>query len=138
MYVKDTVYHLATTSAHYKRARQFLSNHDAVFERLTFPTITAERDDEIIGVLSTQHHDSAIIAGPLVVDIGDGNPSFVVIRLWQAYERVLHEAGVTEYLFAVPEGESAWNEAVNQMEVDVWKHHKGAIWYRKGVEWDLK
>lgn len=70
---------------------------------LGFPTVVAERDGEILGLLSTNTECNwALMAGPLALK----RPSFItVMRLCEAYEVVLRKMGVTRYCFFI----SVWN-----------------------------
>lgn len=71
---------------------------------LGFPTIVAERDGEILGLLSTNTECQwALMAGPLALK----HPSFIIVlRLCEAYEVALQLMGVTRYCFFI----SAWNK----------------------------
>lgn len=65
---------------------------------LCFPTVVAERDDEIVGFLSSNRCSWCIMAGPLEMI----NPSGITaMRLLEAYENCLHAMGVTRYCFTV-------------------------------------
>ena len=93
-----TQYHLATTSHDYRRCNEFLRGAEVEYKHLSFPTVMAERDGGIVGIVSTQPRKDLVVAGPMHVGV-DGNPSFVFMRLVECYERVLKLAGVTFYHF---------------------------------------
>ena len=93
-----TQYHLATTSHDYRRCNKFLRGAAIEYKHLSFPTVMAERNDDIVGIVSTQPRKDMIAAGPVHVSV-EGNPTFVFIRLIEAYENVLRAAGVSTYYF---------------------------------------
>lgn len=92
----NTQYHLATTPHDYRRCNEFLRNDSVEYKHLSFPTVMAERDDAIIGIVSTQPRKDMIAIGPVHISI-EGNPIFVFIHLIEAYENVLRAAGVSIY-----------------------------------------
>ena len=134
MRAKGTDYRLATTSADYKRIRNFLKDQEIEFSRLSFPSIFAERNGVVVGTLSTTYDANLIIAGPLAADVGRGNPAFVLVRLIQAYERVLERTGVSEYLFWVWEHQGPWISTLKDAGLTPWERKDGRLWFKKEVD----
>lgn len=99
MYPRNTIYRLARTPRDYRACRKlFEENHGAEpLHNLSYPTVVAVRDGEIIGFLSTDTRKKVIMAGPLEVKGGKNMITF--IRLIEAYEVVLRVSGVTSFMF---------------------------------------
>jgi hypothetical protein len=92
MIPRDTVYRVAASPADYKACRAL---QGAPADRLTFPTIMAERGGRLIGFLGTQPRRDMILAGPLVIE---GGSVFTVIRLVEVYDAIMRKAGVSRYV----------------------------------------
>jgi hypothetical protein len=116
----------------YRAAHAFLRAQDAD-EPLSFPTVVAIRDDAIVGLLSTQTGQGAVIAGPLVISMA--RPIFIAIRLIEAYERVLWEAGVRSYRFGIDATEGkAWADMVQRYGFEPYTEHAGALWFKRELQ----
>jgi len=126
MIPRDTHYRLACSPADYRRCRAFLAERMAVHP-LSFPTVYAERDGRVIGVLATQPPKKAIIAGPLAVE---GRSPFTALRLIEAYDRVMREAGV-DYHFHVAVANASWRRVVEQMGLRPFHEDEHGVWYRR-------
>ena len=131
--MKTTQYHLATTSHDYRRCNKFLREAEVEYKRLSFPTVMAERNGGIVGIVSTQPRKDMIAAGPIYVDV-DGNTSFVLIRLIEAYENILRAAGVKDYYFSIT-GQilSIMTRLMGSLEADKLEEVDGYTWFRKAV-----
>lgn len=118
MFPRSTKYRLATSPNDYKACRAlFAENHGADPDHsLTFPTVLAERNGEVVGFLSTWDDKKALIAGPL--EVKGGKNIFTFIRLIEAYENVMRSAGVTQFLFCtkVARGDSFDPERIKEYE----------------------
>jgi len=93
-----TTYKLVSTPREYTLCHEFLREENVKFDGLSFPTVVAFRGLQMVGLISTVKDKDAVVAGPIHISV-DGNPSFVMIRLVEAYENVLRRAGLTQYLF---------------------------------------
>lgn len=131
----ETNYFLATTPQHYKNARVFMKDDLDDNDHLSFPTIIAERDDEVIGVLSTRPTKNMIIAGPIRIDV-KGNPTFTLIRLVDCYEFILRKAGITSYLMHTTD--DYFIDTINKIS-DKWPIEpiasapEGGLWFRRSM-----
>jgi len=95
-----TTYRLATQPDDYDTCRLFVPG------KFGFPTILAERDGELLGFLGTHPRDDAVVVGPIFVREDKRGTGFIALRLIESYEKVLHAAGVSEYLLSAdPEDE---------------------------------
>ena len=126
MIPRDTHYRLACTPADYRRCRAFLAERMAVHP-LSFPTVYAERDGRLIGVLATQPPKKAIIAGPLAVE---GRSPFTALRLIEAYDRVMREAGV-DYDFCVAPDNVHWRSVIEQMGLRPFHEDAMGVWFQR-------
>jgi hypothetical protein len=107
-----THYYLADTSVHYKKAHAFLRGRREDVDRLCFPTIIAERDEEVIGIISRRDEKFGIVAGPMVVAVD--RPQFVLLKLADMFEKVLKTLGITTYMFAVDSLHEQWVDIINK------------------------
>jgi hypothetical protein len=109
-----TDYKIAQTAYDYKRCHGLLLKVGRDQPGITFPTIMAEKDGELTGVLCTHISNKMIFAGP--VAIRDDAPHYwTFIRLIEAYENVMRTAKITTYLFAVPKTETKYLELIEKV-----------------------
>jgi hypothetical protein len=66
---------------------------------LGFPVVVAVRNDKVIGFLSTQNRDDAVVAGPLEINLKI--KAFVCIALIEAYDNLMRNLGIKVYWFHV-------------------------------------
>lgn len=92
----STAYTLARSSKDYREVNEFLSERNIKSAGLGFPTIIARRKEEVVGVAGNVRAQKRITMG-LYTDVGEGNKSFVSMRLSSCYDGVLRKAGVTKY-----------------------------------------
>lgn len=121
---------VCTSPADYKRCHTFLTSQEAD-QPLQYPTVFAEREGEVVGLLTSSTKKQALCAGPLV--IGTKKPAFVAIRLLEAYEKVLALAGVQRYLFCIDKTNAKWNTVVQQCGLTPYHETDTAWWYSKKV-----
>ena len=94
----NTDYSLARSSKDYREANKFLKDREVEYTGLSFPTIIARREKDVIGVISTVKDEPRITAGPLHVDVGKGSQElFTTIKLTSCYDGILKKAGITKY-----------------------------------------
>lgn len=86
------------TKKDYRTLHAFMAEQEAERNTLGFPTVLAEKDGEILGLLGTLVKSNLIIAGPLVIK-KDRPRYFTIIRLVEAYEAAMLSLGVTSYIF---------------------------------------
>lgn len=96
---------------------------------MSWPTVIAERDDEMIGVIGTHAHRNAVVAGFL-----HAPHPITALRLVEAYENVLRLAGVREYWFSLAkDAPTRWREVIEENPdiVTPRGEHDGADWYKR-------
>lgn len=130
-------YRLADGPADFRRAHALC---DALgMERVTFgwPTVVAEKDGEIIGVMATRPSDKAVLVGRLAAK--GQNPSFTLIRLVDAYENVLRLAGVKVYLIPTQREDERLQVAIERlMDIRPWVRDEKVVWYRREIPRPLR
>ena len=85
-------------------AFKLLRNEGVIGETLNFPTVLALEEGEVVGILSTNIQDDAlIIAGPMVLKSDKRRP-FTAMRLYELYENAMRNIGITSFLFSTNEG----------------------------------
>src|SRR5262245_15791229 len=124
---RDTTYRLVTRPQEYQRCHQFLKDQGYDEPRLTYPSIMAQRGEELIGVLATQPRSDAIVAGPVAVSKGG---LITAIRLFEAYERLLWHSGVRSYYFGVEKANTSWIEQLNRFGLIACQVTDEAVWYQ--------
>ncbi len=109
MYPRDTTYLLCVSPKDYASCHRFFKQEAKDQRasgyqpfRIQFPTIRALRDGEVVGVMASQMTPQGLVASPLHVAYWIYNHMPVVLRLIDAYETVLEQAGVTEYKALLP------------------------------------
>lgn len=132
-----TEYALAITPDQFSQCRHFLAGHGVENERLSFPTIAAYRDEAVVGVISTAPRDDRVVAGPMHVNVGEGiSPAFALLKLLEAYERVLLVNGVNEYHFTVDISETDWLNVVRESgvaEEEGTDPEGGHVWFKRSL-----
>lgn len=98
-----TDYRLAAGPADYAKAHALVRGEGWEEHELSFPTIMAIKDGELVGILATHIVNNTIMAGPLVIKSdGEKRRLWTMIRLIELYENVMREAGIKQFIFAVP------------------------------------
>lgn len=92
-------YRLAKPGGEYNRLYRMAEKEGMSNTHFGWPVIVAEENGKAIGFLATYDTESALIAGPLVIE-GSNRP-FVFIRLVDAYENLLKTIGVSVYCFRI-------------------------------------
>lgn len=123
-----TSYRLATTPADYRKCQALMREYREPVP-LSFPTVMAERDGELIGFLSTHTKHGAVVAGPLV--IREGLRAFTMVRLIEAYDRVMWRAGVKSYHFHVSAANAQWREQIERFGMTPWHTDEQGAWFKR-------
>lgn len=128
---------LATKGADYARCKR----HFSVAVRYEYPTVMAERDNELVGYLTTNTKSGYIVAGPLWIkeDLKGAFRGLVLIRLLEAYEKVLFINGVDRFLFWIGPSDEHYVATIKKaidlvpFEIDA----DGKYWFKKVIEKEL-
>lgn len=129
---RDTLYRLAHGQRDL-RACQTMARAQGVSVTMSWPTVVADRHDQIIGCLGTRPSKKAVIAGPLVVAPTVQRPVLTVMRLIEAYEVVLKQAGVRFFFFKVDFGNEVWRRLVEKMGHRAYHQDGQGTIYRREV-----
>lgn len=127
----QTTYHLCTKPGDYRACHALREAAGRPKVTLSFPTVYAVRDNAIIGFLSTTEAKGQIVAGPLVTDPTLKKPVFVALRLAEAYEQVLREAGVTSYRVGVTKDRPEWSAAIQRSGFRPYAETETDTWYER-------
>jgi len=115
------------------RALQAMARAQGVTRTFGWPSVCAERDGQLLGVLATTPSKKAVIAGPLVIAPGVARPIIMVIRLIEAYEVILKQAGVKAYCFHIQTDNPAWRQIVEEMGHEPFGQDDAGVWYERKV-----
>jgi hypothetical protein len=130
-----TTYRLANGPKDYQRCHQFLKDQGQDELHLSWPTIMAIRDTQVIGCLGTDLSKDALVAGPLVISAEIRRPFIPMIRLIDAYEVVLTHAGISSYYFGVElPAQPAWLRLIESMGVMPYYQDQDAIWFHRQLK----
>jgi hypothetical protein len=104
--------------------------------KLGWPTVVAVRGNKLLGFLSTQERDEAVVAGPLMVNCRKGkSKAFVCLRLVEAYDNLMRAMGIRKYLFHVAKDETpAWVRQVDEAGIYAIINETDAhLWYERDL-----
>jgi len=128
---QGTDYKLAKSGHDYASCHSFLRRFDQQTPHLTFPTVMAERGNELIGVLGTKKSRKAVVAGPLYVEV-PGNYAFVTLRLIEAYENILRHLGIRTFLFSIWQHQPTWVKMVTDLGCIPYENGAdGKVWFKR-------
>ena len=97
-----TEYTIARPGVDYRRCHELIRSHDASLDhRISWPTVMAYRDGELVGLLATTQSRHGLVAGPLLVSDEIHVKSFVGLRLIETYDTLMRDIGVKAYLFSM-------------------------------------
>ena len=131
-YFQGTEYIVASNSGQYRDCHNFLRSNKVKDVNLTWPTIMAKREDEVVGVMGTLKSDKAVIAGPVYVSIPN---SMVPFRLIETYERFLKSQGIKKFIFSVDTDNHKWLNMIERAGVykrTGLKNH--SIWFERELQ----
>lgn len=77
--------------------RELIAISDVPQTKLGYPTILAKKEDEVVGVISTNPDEEFIMVEPLIAPNG-----FIFMRLIEHMETALKKVGCSSGLFRVP------------------------------------
>lgn len=117
------------TEADYPACEALLPDDDYA-EAWEFPTLVAEREGQILGVLSTRTTDGLVSIGRLALAPGRQAP-WVALRLVEAYERQLSTYGLTAYWWGVERRRQDLQQLMGRLGFVPQLETADAWWYRK-------
>ena len=127
-----TDYNIVLNPAHYRACHKFLRDNKVKPVKLTYPTLVAEREGEIIGLMGTLRSDKAVIAGPVYVSIPNSPVSY---RLIEVYEQYLKSKGIKKFIFSVDVDNHKWLNMVQRVGVYKKTGTKGnSIWFERTLQ----
>jgi hypothetical protein len=130
MHPRETIYRLAHGQ------RDFRACHALVPAQaltLGWPTIVADRRGEILGFLATRPSKKAVEAGPLVIAPAALRPAIIMMRLIEAYEVVLKQAGVQFWFFKVDFTNPIWDQMVKKCGHEAYHQDGSGTIYRRAI-----
>jgi len=130
-----TAYKIAENGADYRKAHALIkeSGMDREFQ-LSFPTILAMENEEVVGVLGTNIEQDCILAGPLVLK-QDKKRSFTILRLVELYDFTMRKAGIRSYLFCTELGNEKWLEYVERLGgLKPYSYKGGHAWFIRDLK----
>lgn len=127
----ETEYLLTKDPGILERAHAFCDARGFDTTHMVFPTIMALRDNKVIGVIGTQLINDMIIAGPFVVDTGNGHNGLVPYRLVDKYFTVMRNLGIAEfYCFVEKDNKRYKNMLEALLNIEPFSFHQDAWWYK--------
>lgn len=100
---------------------------------MTFPTIMAVENDELIGFLATFPSDEAVMVGPMAVKKGR-NRGWIAIKLFDAYEGLLRFIGVKKYLIQVSKSNMSLVKSVDRLfEQEPVAESEDEVWFLRDL-----
>ncbi len=94
----------------------------------------AEEDGEVIGGIGADWSDGRHVqVGPLTLLPGHEHKKWAILRLTEFVEGFLAKAGVTSYVFFVPENNVRHRRVVEHAGARPYAYENGNIWYRREV-----
>lgn len=131
MHPASTTYHLCTKPSDYKLCHALREAAESPKVTFGFPTVYALRGNAIVAFLGTLKTKGQVICGPLVTDPTLKKPIFVALRLAEAYEQVLRQAGVTSYRLGVAKDRPEWSAAVHRAGFQPYATTETDTWYER-------
>jgi hypothetical protein len=133
---RETSYRLAQGPKEYQQCHAFLRAHGFEESRLSWPTVMAIRQGEVVGCLSRIPSEEAIIAGPLAVSTK--HPLLTAMRLITAWQGVLWRAAVQKglpsmtYYFGVdPTQHNEWLRLIDKVGLEPYARDAQAVWFKR-------
>lgn len=125
---------LAASPADYRACHVLARQYGGEAPALRWPTVLARWGNAVVGFMATQQARWAVVMGPLLVAPDVRVKGLVALRLLEAYERVLHEAGVRAYVFSVATTNKPWLDVLeHRAGFERWREVDGAVWFKREV-----
>jgi hypothetical protein len=96
-------------------------------------TFVAEEDGKVVAALGIDWSKDAVVAGPLVLAKEAKGKRFLVLRLVEAMEAWLMQAGVKLYTFGTALSNKRFNAICEHLNLKVYAKKDGRNWYMREV-----
>lgn len=110
-------YKVAVNPGDYARAHRLMKEYGGSKQKLTFPTILAVKDGEVVGLIGTRIYKDMIVAGPVVVRRTMG--ALGAIRLVEAYENAMRNMGIEWFIFWTDGEQSIIEKAIRRFNPEM-------------------
>ncbi len=110
-------YRVAETLADYDACRKLMTACGMSAD-IGYPSLMAISNEGLIGLMGTQPRSDMILAGPLCLR-PDKRRVFTAMRLVLMYERVLHNLGISSFIFHVDETDSFFFQVMERYFLDL-------------------
>lgn len=130
----STKYRLAHSSTDYRKAHALTSLVDPrLVGPMSFPTVLADRDGLVVGVLGSTPNKNFLVAGPLAImpDLPSKGP--VLMRLLESYENFARFMGIDRILFRIHSVESPhWARSVESIyNIKPYANEDNWLWFQR-------
>ena len=130
-----TIYRIADGAGDYRKAHALIKA-EGIEEKfqLSFPTLLAMEEDEVVGVLGTNVEQDYILAGPLVLK-SDKKRSFTIVRLVDLYDTTMRACGIKSFLFCTELTNTKWLEYIDKvLGFKPYCEEDGRAWFIRNLE----
>lgn len=91
---------VAEHAGDYRQCIALAAAEEQKHRRLSWPTVMAYEDEELVGFLSTDTSQDMVVAGPLVMKSDKRRPR-LTLKLAEEYENSLRNLGIKSYIMGV-------------------------------------
>lgn len=134
-----TRYRPVLADADHAAAARFQRDQGEAPTVLVYPSVIAERDRVIIGLLGTTPtnwsvpYNGVVLMGPLTIKRASQPVVVVALRLMQVYESLLEVAGVQGAVFIVDPQNIGWVRLLERRGFSPYAHTDAGDWYIRRI-----
>lgn len=125
----NTVYTLAVLDKDIAAAKRYLRRIGEKRPDPKHPTILVKRGKKHVGCLATSYINSRVVAHPFHCELE--RPVRVMVKMLDFYEKLLIQAGVSEYLLAVKAPDTRWRAIVEKLGYILYHRDANGSLYRR-------
>jgi hypothetical protein len=107
-------YKMAQTENDFKAAKHLMKMEGEKPQELTFPTILAFDDENLVGFIATTPRRDMVLGGPMVIRHDKASP-LVAARLAILYQKVLWASGIKWVIFYADELSSPFGRGMKRL-----------------------
>lgn len=127
------LYRIAGNPADYRACHALLRDLGRNEMRMSFPTVMALEDKQLVGFLATFPSDDAVMTGPIAVREGH-NRGWIAIKLFDAYETMLRFIGVKKYLIQISKSNMSLVRSVDRLfEQEPVAESEDEVWFMRDL-----